>query len=45
MVAIGIDQQLRNSTLYEHICLENIKKLYKTTGKCEDQQKYKVMIE
>ena len=45
MVAIGVDQALSNSALYEHICLENIKKLYKNAGKYEDRQQYKAMIE
>ena len=31
--------------MYEHRCLENIKKLYKYYGKCEDQQQYKDIIE
>ena len=31
--------------MYEHICLENIKKLYKTAGKCDHQQQYKDIIE
>ena len=34
---IGIDQYLRNNSIYEHKCLENIKKLYKKYGKCDDQ--------
>ena len=36
---IGIDQSLSNNALYEHKCLENIKKLYKQFGKCDDQKK------
>ena len=31
--------------MYEHRCLENINKLYKSAGKCDDQQKYKVILE
>ena len=42
---IGIDPSLRNNTIYEHKCLENIKKLYKQAGKCDDQQKFKDIIE
>ena len=38
MVTIGFDQSLSNSAMYEHICLENIKKLYKSSGKFDDQQ-------
>ena len=43
--AIGVDQLLSNSALYDNRCLENIKKLYKTTSKHEDQQHCKEMIE
>ena len=45
MVSIGVNQSLSENDLYEHICLENIKKKYKTAGKCEDKQRYKAMIE
>ena len=45
MVTIGIGKSLRNSPLYKHIRLENIKKLYKWAGKCENQQQYKDIIE
>ena len=38
---IGIDQFLRNNTIYEQKCLENIKILYKQAGKCDDQQQFK----
>ena len=31
--------------MYEYICLENIKKLYKSSGKCDDQHKYKAITE
>ena len=37
MVTIGVDQSLSNSAIYEHIWLEKIKNLYKTSGKCYDQ--------
>ena len=30
--------------MYEHICLENIKKLYKYAGKFDDQHQYKAVI-
>ena len=30
--------------MYEHGCLENIKKLYTSTGKCDDKQQYKTII-
>ena len=42
---IGIDRSLSNNTIYEHTCLENIKKLYKQAGKCENQQQFKDIIE
>ena len=42
---IGIDPSLSNNTLYEHKCLENIKKLYKQAGKCDDHQQFKDIIE
>ena len=45
MKTIGIDQSLRNSALFEHICLQNIKNLYKHTGKCDNQQQLKDIIE
>ena len=31
--------------MYEHIFLENTKKLYKYTGKCDDQHQYKAILE
>ena len=45
MVTIGVEQSLSNSVMYKHRCLENIKKLYRTTGKCDDQQQYKAILE
>ena len=46
MVTIGVDQLLSNSAMYEHSFLENIKKWYKSAGKCEyHQQQYKAIIE
>ena len=45
MVTILIDQQLSNSDLYKHIYMENIKKLYKYSGKYDDQHQYKAIIE
>ena len=41
MKNIGIDQSLRNSANFEHRFLQNITKLYKHAGKCEDQQQSK----
>ena len=45
MFTIGLDQLLSNSYLYEHLCLENIKKLYKSAGKCDYQYQYKAILE
>ena len=42
---IGIDQYLSNNAVYEHKCLENIKKLYKQDGKCDDQKKLRNIFE
>ena len=42
---IVIDQSLINSAPYEHKCLENIKKLYKQDGKCDDHQQFKDILE
>ena len=44
MVTIVIDQSLSNSAMYEHICLENIKKLYTSAEQCDDKKNYKVII-
>ena len=41
----GIDQSLRNNAIHEHKCLGNIKTLYKQAGKCDDQQKFKDILE
>ena len=40
-----VNQSLSNSDLYEHICLENIKKSYKSAGKCANKQQYKAILE
>ena len=42
---IGVDQSLSNNALFEHTCLQNIKKLYKHAGKCDDQQQFKDILE
>ena len=41
---IGENQLLSNGYLYEHICLENIKKLYKSAGKFYYQPQYKEIL-
>ena len=45
MISIGIDRYLINNELFEHRCLGNIKKIYRTERKCDDQQQYNTMIE
>ena len=45
MKTIGIDQTLSNDALFEQKCLQNINKLYKHSGKCDDQQQFKDILE
>ena len=42
---IGNHSYLINNAIYEHKCLENIKKLHKKAGKCDNQQKFKDILE
>ena len=42
---IGVDLSLSNNDLYEQKCLENINKLYKQTGKCDNQKKFKDILD
>ena len=42
---IGIHPSLSNNAIYENKCLENIKKLYKQSGKFEKQQQFIDIIE
>ena len=42
---IGIEQSLRKKSLYEHKCLQNVKKLDKHDGKCDGQQQFKYILE
>ena len=44
IIAIVLGQLLSNSDMYEHRCLENIKKLFKSAGKCENHSQYKAII-
>ena len=44
MVAIVVNQSLRNSVMYEHICLEINNKLYKYNGKFNYQKQYKFIL-
>ena len=42
---IGIDLSLNNNAIFEHKCSQNIKILYKYSGKCDNQQQLKDIIE
>ena len=42
---IGIHPSLSNNDIYEHKCLENIKRLYKQAGKCDYQHQFKDILE
>ena len=42
---IGIHPYLSKYAIYEHKCLENIKKLYKLADKCNNQQQFKYILE
>ena len=42
---IGIHPSLSNNAIYEHKCLESIKKLYKQAGKCDEQQQFTDILE
>ena len=44
MKAIGIDQSSFTRSSFEHICMNNIKKIYQHAGKCDDQQNLKYII-
>ena len=45
MVTIEIYQLLGNCEIYEHRCLGKIEELYTSAGNCNDQLKFKVIIE
>ena len=45
MITIGVDHLLSKGDFCEHIYLENIKKLYKSSVKFGYQQQYKSIIE
>ena len=45
MNTIGIYQPLSNSASFEHTCLNNIKNIYQHAGKCDEQQKFKYILE
>ena len=45
MKTIGIDQSSFTRSSFEHICMNNIKKIYQHAGKCDDQQNLKGILE
>ena len=45
MKTIGIYQSSFTRSSFEHICMNNIKKIYQHAGKCDDQQKLKDIID
>ena len=45
MKTIGIDQSSFARSSFEHRCMNNIKKIYQHTGKCDDQQNIKDIID
>ena len=45
MKTIGIDQSLCNRYFFKQKCLNNIKKIYQHTGKCDNQQNLKGIID
>ena len=42
---IGIDESLSKNALFELKCPQNIKKLYKHAGKCDNQKQFKYILE
>ena len=45
MKTIGIDQTSSTRSSFEHICMNNIKKIYQHAGKCDNQKNLKVIID
>ena len=45
MKTIGVDQSSFTRSPIEHICMNNIKKIYQHAGKCDDQQNLKYIID
>ena len=45
MKTIGIDLSSFNMSTFEHRCMNNIKNIYQHSGKCDDQQNLKGILE
>ena len=45
MKTIGIDQSSFIGSSFEHICMDNIKKIYQHAGKCDDKKTLKDIID
>ena len=45
MKTISIDQSSFTRSSFEHRCMKNIKKIYQHSGKCDDQQNLKDIID
>ena len=45
MKTIGIDQSSFTRSYFEHICMNNIKKMYQHAGKSDDQQNIQDIID
>ena len=45
MKTIGIDQSSFTRSSFEHIYMNNIKKIYQHVGKCNYQQNFKYILE
>ena len=45
MKIIGIDQSLCKRSYFEHNFLNNIKKIYQHSGKCDDQKNLKDILD
>ena len=44
-INIEMDQLLSNNEMYGHRCLVKTKKLYTCTGRCDDKNQYKAILE
>ena len=45
MNTIGVDQSLCTRSSFEHKFMKNIKKIYQHSGKCDDQQNLKYILD